>query len=102
MGVQIEVGDLMRQVVESEAVQRAIAEAGRARLQRVRLLANKAGRVHMAASLRVDVGMRPGKGTKDGWRRPYARIISEVSTEELTDDNRAGRLSRTQVMRRSR
>lgn len=89
------------QVLASRAVSAAILAAAGERFARAQYLAYKSGRMNFGNNMRVTTGVRPGSKAKYGQQRPYARIESSVTAEELAADNRTAKLSRTQIMRRS-
>lgn len=93
--------DFFQRVLDAPSVRAAVEAAGRSRLARAKYLAYKAGRKHFGDALRLEVGVRPGGRAKYGQRRPYARITASLTPEQVAEDNRRARQSRTQILRRS-
>ena len=98
---KVELDRVFDQALAAPAVRAALARAAASRLARARYLAYKSGRINFGDNLRVVVGVRPGASAKYGLKRPFARITSTVTPEQHAADNRAARLSRTQILRRS-
>lgn len=89
------------QALGAASVQAAVDRRARSVLLVAKTQAYAAGRVHMGDVLRVESGRRPGTKSRFGGRRPYGRVIAELSATQQIEDNRAAKLSRTKILRRA-
>jgi hypothetical protein len=79
---------------------RAALRAKAARIKpRAQRLAYQAGASQFGDALEVAEGTRPGSAA-GGFRRPYARVVAEVTEEMRTADAEA-KMSRRSILRRA-
>ena len=89
------------QALAADVVTEAVLRRTRRVFLAAKTQAYAAGRPHMGDVLRIETGRRPGTKSPIGIRRPYGRVIAEVSEEQQIEDNRSAKLSRTKILRRS-
>lgn len=92
--------ELLEQVAQHPAVRAALRAKAQRMLPRAQRLAAQAGAREFAQELHVEEGTRPGTKAEGGLRRPYARVVAEVS-DDMRSADAGSKLSRTQILRRS-
>lgn len=84
---------------KSASVQSALRAKAQRMLPRAQRLAYQAGANAFAEELHVESGTRPGTKA-GGFKRPYARIVADV-TEDISKKDAGATLTRTMIMRRA-
>lgn len=88
------------QVLQSPSVAAALNARGRLVLPRAQRGAADAGRVRMARALRVERGVRPGVKSPLGIKRPYVRVVADLTEDDRKADSRA-KVTPRQVLRKA-
>lgn len=87
--------------MKSPAVRAELRRRAERTLPKVRAIAYSANAQHLAKSLRVTEGTRPGTGSRLGISRPYARVEGDSDPATRRADRRAGaKLTHLKIMRR--
>ncbi|WNM27551.1 hypothetical protein RN607_00695 [Demequina capsici] len=89
----------LNEVLQAQAVRSALEARARRVLPRTRAIAYEVGASEFAGELHVEQGTRPGAKADGGLKRPYARIIAELTPEQRKKDGRT-RLTRRQILRK--
>lgn len=69
-------------------------------LPTAKAVALSVGATEFADALRIAEGTRPGTNSPSGFKRPFARVIADVTPEMKKKDGRT-QLTRQQILRRS-
>lgn len=91
--------EALNEALQSAKVKGALAARANRVLPAAKATAYGAGADKFADALHVEAGTRPGTGAKDGLKRPYARVIAEL-TPEIRSETRSAKLSRQRILRR--
>ena len=84
---------------QTSTVRAALRAKAARMLPRAQRTAYEAGAPGFADALRLEEGTRPGTKA-DGFQRPYARLIAEV-TDDMEKRDRGAKLTRNMILRRS-
>lgn len=88
----------LNEIMQSPAIRAALRKRMERALPRTRAIALQHDAPLFAEALRIEEGTRPGTKAEGGLRRPYARLIADITPEMKRKDSR--RLSRKQILRR--
>ena len=100
MAKEIRLGaEAISAALASATVRSALRARANRALPRVKRTAYEAGATNLGDELRVEEGTRPGTKAEGGVRRPYARVVAELTDEQARADSRAT-LTRLQIIRR--
>lgn len=91
--------DKLNEVLQGAKVTAALEARANRALPAIKATAYSAGADKFAQALHVESGTRPGARAKDGLKRPYARVIAEI-TPEMDKADAGASLSRRKIMRR--
>jgi hypothetical protein len=91
--------DKLNEALQGAKVRNALEARANRALPAIKATAYAAGADEFAQALHVETGTRPGTGAKDGLKRPYARVVAEI-TPEMDKADRGASLSRRKIMRR--
>lgn len=86
-------------MLQLPSVRGALESRARRALPAVKAVALSVGARQFADALRVETGTRPGTKAEGGLKRPYARVIAEITPEMKRADGRT-KLTRRQILRR--
>lgn len=89
----------IRAAAQAASVQAALRAKGERTLPRAQRLAYQAGANEFGDALHVETGTRPGTKA-GGFRRPYARVIADM-TEDMKGKDSGAKLTRRDIMRRA-
>lgn len=92
--------ETIAKAMDAPAVRAALRARAERILPRAQRNAYGAGAKAFGDELHVEEGTRPGAKSKDGVRRPYARISADV-TDTMKDADAGAKLTRISILRRS-
>lgn len=92
--------ELLEQAMTHPAVLAALRAKAERILPHAQRVAAGAGAVQFGRSLHIEEGVRPGTKAQGGLRRPYVRVVGDV-TPEIREADAEAKLTRRQILRRS-
>lgn len=93
-------GSVLQQALDTPAVREALEARARRLLPRAQQLAAAQGALAFGRALELRTGVRPGKKSRGGLKRPYARVQATL-TDELKAADHAAKMTRRQILRRA-
>lgn len=91
--------DRLNDVLQGAKVKAQLLARAQRALPAARAVAMSAGATEFAKALHVEEGTRPGTGAAGGLKRPYARVVAQL-TPEMKLADKGSKLTRQKILRR--